>query len=101
MRAPVVCSLSLLLTLASLALAQQPSGITAQALGQANLRAGDNINSALIGEITAGTAYPVLGRSQFYPWLLLGSPGTTSLSAGYTRRWSSSAAISIRRLFPI
>ncbi len=78
MRAPVVCSLSLLLTLASLALAQQPSGITAQALGQANLRAGDNINSALIGEITAGTAYPVLGRSQFYPWLLLGSPGTTS-----------------------
>ncbi len=78
MRAPVVCALSLLLTLASLALAQQPSGITAQALGQANLRAGDNINSALIGEITAGTAYPVLGRSQFYPWLLLGSPGTTS-----------------------
>ena len=78
MRALVVCSLSLLLTLASLALAQQPSGITAQALGQANLRAGDNINSALIGEITTGTAYPVLGRSQFYPWLLLGSPGTTS-----------------------
>jgi len=78
MRAPVVWSLSLLLTLASLALAQGQTGISAQALGQANLRAGDNINSALIGEITAGTAYPVLGRSQFYPWLLLGSPGTTS-----------------------
>ena len=78
MRAQVVWSLSLLLTLASLALAQGHSEITAQALGQANLRAGDNINSALIGEITAGTTYPVLGRSQFYPWLLLGSPGTAT-----------------------
>ena len=76
MRAPILCSLSLLLMLASLAFAEAQPEITAQALGQANLRAGDNINSALLGEITAGTDYPVLGRSQFYPWLLLGSPGT-------------------------
>ncbi len=76
MRAPILCSLSLLLMLASLAFAQAQPEITAQALGQANLRAGDNINSALLGEITTGTDYPVLGRSQFYPWLLLGSPGT-------------------------
>ncbi|MCY4019509.1 MAG: serine hydrolase [Chloroflexi bacterium] len=76
MRLLLLCSLSLLLLLASPALGQ--TGVTAQALGQANLRADDNINSALIGEITAGTAYPVLGRSQFYPWLLLGAPGTSN-----------------------
>ncbi len=77
MRVSVACFLSLLLLLASLALAQGQTGVTAQALGQANLRAEDNINSALMGEISAGTAYPVLGRSEFYPWLLLGWPGST------------------------
>ena len=72
-----LCSLSICLLLASLAAAQQNAGPTAQAIGQANLRAADSINSQLLGEISAGVAYPVLGRSQFYPWLLLGAPGTS------------------------
>ena len=78
MRTRVVWSLPFLLMFASLVLAQQQSAVTAQALGQANLRADDSINSAQVGEITSGAAYPVLGRSRSYPWLLLGSPGTTS-----------------------
>lgn len=50
------------------------SAVTAHPLGQANLRAEASIDSALLGEIRAGTTYPILGRSQFYPWLLLGAP---------------------------
>ena len=70
---------ALLLFIAAFSLAQeQNTGVTAQAIGQANLRAGDSIDSRLIGEITAGTSYPVLGRSQFYPWLLIGEPGAYS-----------------------
>jgi len=64
---------ALLLLVTALALAQgQSTGVTAQAIGQANLRADDSIHAPLVGEITAGTSYPVIGRSQFYPWLLLG-----------------------------
>ena len=48
------------------------SGVYAQAIGQANLRARDSIEARLVGEIRSGANYPVLGRSQFYPWLLLG-----------------------------
>ena len=47
-------------------------GVYAQAIGQANLRADDHIEARLVGEIRNGTNYPVLGRSQLYPWLLLG-----------------------------
>lgn len=54
----------------------QSSGVTAEAIGQANLRAATDVNSRQIGQITTGTRYPVIGRSQFYPWLLLGDPGT-------------------------
>ena len=68
---------ALFLFCAALSLAQQPA-VTAQALGQANLRAADSIDSQLIGEIRAGVSYPVLGRSQFYPWLLLGEPGANT-----------------------
>lgn len=60
----------------TLSLAQQGTGVTAQAVGQANLRAGDTIDSELVGEISNGINYPVIGRSQFYPWLLLGEPTT-------------------------
>lgn len=64
---------------AALSLAQQPNpAVTAQAIGQANLRAADSVDSPLIGEIRAGASYPVLGRSQFYPWLLLGEPGANT-----------------------
>lgn len=76
MRVLALRSLMFILTLACVVRAQGQTGVTARAFGQANLRAGDSINSTLIGEITTGAAYPVLGRSQFYPWLLLGSPGT-------------------------
>ncbi len=49
------------------------TGVYAQAIGQANLRADDNIEAPLVGEITSGANYPVLGRSRLYPWLLLGA----------------------------
>ena len=71
-------TIAALLVLAVFSLAQQNAAVTAQAVGQANLRAGDSIDAELIGEITAGASYPVLGRSQFYPWLLLGEPDTHS-----------------------
>jgi beta-lactamase class A len=45
---------------------------TASAIGQANLRAAPDINSALLGQITSGARYPIIGRSQYVPWLLLG-----------------------------
>ncbi len=35
------------------------------------MRAADSIEARLVGEIRAGVQYPVLGRSQLYPWLLL------------------------------
>ncbi len=56
--------------------AQQPTNVTAEAIGQANLRAATDINSDKVGEIVAGDLYPVVGRSQFYPWVLLGDPAT-------------------------
>ncbi len=66
----LICALA-----AGLSLAQgSGNAVTANPLGQANLRAEASIDSARLGEIRAGTAYPVLGRSQFYPWLLLGAP---------------------------
>jgi uncharacterized protein YraI len=54
----------------------QQSGVTAEAVGQANLRAWTDVNATLLGQITKGTQYPVLGRSELYPWLLLGDPTT-------------------------
>ena len=64
---------TLLLISVCLSLAQpQNTGVYARAIGQANLRADDNIEARLVGEIRAGSNYPVLGRSQLYPWLLLG-----------------------------
>lgn len=58
------------------AAAQEATGVTAEAVGQANLRAYFDIEAVKIGEILAGTSYPVIGRSEFYPWLLLGDPAT-------------------------
>ena len=67
-------ALMTLLLAARLALAQQHTGVTAQAIGQANLRSDASIDSNLVGEINAGASYPVVGRSQFYPWILIGDP---------------------------
>jgi uncharacterized protein YraI len=63
----------LLLFLAVLPVLAQ-TGVTAEAIGQANVRATTDTNARLITQIQAGTRYPVLGRSAFYPWLLLGNP---------------------------
>ncbi len=54
----------------------QSNTTTAEAVGQANLRAATDVNAPLLGQITSGTRYPILGRSQFYPWYLLGDPNT-------------------------
>ncbi|MCE2489265.1 MAG: serine hydrolase [Anaerolineae bacterium] len=66
----------LLLTLAILTawpvLTQPPSPVTAEALGQANLRAAAAVVAELRGEIFRGQRWPVLARSEIYPWYLLG-----------------------------
>jgi len=57
---------------ASLLIAQ--SSATAEALGQANLRASVGIDAPKIGEISSGTRYPIVGRSEFFPWVLIADP---------------------------
>lgn len=52
----------------------QDAGVSAEAQVRANLRATTDVSSTLLGEIVSGTRYPVIGRSEFYPWLLLGNP---------------------------
>jgi len=55
----------------------QDTGVRAEALGQANLRSIPSVeNSEIVNEIVAGTQYPVIGRSEFFPWVLLGDPAT-------------------------
>ncbi len=53
------------------------TGVTAEAIQLANLRTTTDVNAGLLGQITAGTRYPVIGRSEFYPWLLLGNPSNS------------------------
>lgn len=53
------------------------AAVTAEAIQRANLRATTDLNATLVGEIVVGTRYPVIGRSEFFPWLLLGDPATT------------------------
>lgn len=68
----VVCIFALA-AVAGFALAQaNPTGVTAEALGMANLRAAPGTDAELVGQIVAGTRYPVVARSEFFPWLLLG-----------------------------
>ncbi len=71
----------LIVTLATLCAAVLPAlayfqatGVTAEAIVQANVRAIPDVSGELVGEITAGTRYNVLGRSEFYPWLLIANP---------------------------
>lgn len=72
----------LLILSSALPLAAQSTGVTAEAIGQANLRAMPDVNANLVGAIQSGTRYPVIGRSEFYPWLLLGDP-TSSTPVGW------------------
>ena len=48
--------------------------VMAEAMNQANLRAGPGTDFDLVGEITRGTQYPVIGRHPRFPWLLLQLP---------------------------
>ena len=80
--APLLLSLSglLLLIIVSLsplpaagAFLQQatPTGILAEAVGQANLRSGPGVEYDLLGTIAHGTRYAVIGQHEFVPWLLI------------------------------
>ncbi|MCS6835128.1 MAG: serine hydrolase [Anaerolineae bacterium] len=69
----VLISLALLIG-ASLLLAQ--SNVTAEAIGQANVRASVGVDALKVGEISSGTRYPVIGRSEFFPWVLIADPVT-------------------------
>ncbi|MCC6613978.1 MAG: serine hydrolase [Anaerolineae bacterium] len=52
------------------------SSVMAQTTQFANLRAGIGTDTDVVGEIQAGTSYPVIGRTADYPWLLLADPAT-------------------------
>ena len=65
------------LVLLPLTLAFQATGVTAEAISVANLRPDPSVSGAPVGEINAGTRYPVVGRSEFFPWVLLGDPATS------------------------
>ena len=88
----------LIVTLAALCAAVLPvlahyqaSGVTAEAIVQANLRAIPDVSGALVGEITAGTRYNVIGRSEFYPWYLLANPAD-----GQPMGWVFAELVTIR-----
>ena len=68
--------LFVIVTALTLPVLAQPA-VTAEAIGQANLRATTDVASDRVGEITSGTRYPVLGRSEFFPWVLIGDPATS------------------------
>lgn len=51
-----------------------PTGVFAEALGEANLRAGPGIEYPVLGQITAGTRYQVIARHELVPWLLIAYP---------------------------
>lgn len=53
-----------------------PTGIQAEAVGQANVRAGPGLDYAVIGTIFSGTRYAVFGQHEFFPWLLIAYPGS-------------------------
>jgi len=72
-----ICCLLMAFGLLPGLVAGQDAGVSAEAQIRANLRTGADVNSALLGEIVSGTRYPVIGRSEFYPWLLLGDPATS------------------------
>jgi uncharacterized protein YraI len=54
----------------------QISSVTAEAIGQANVRASPDVNGDLLGQIVSGTHYPVIGRNDIYPWSLIADPST-------------------------
>lgn len=79
MSARVVRTASSLLLAACVALillssprqAQGQSSVFAEAINEANVRTGPGLEYTPITKITAGTRYPVVGRSALYPWVLI------------------------------
>ncbi len=63
----------LVLLLPMLSARGQETSVYAEAIQQANLRAGIGVETEVVGQISVGTRYPVIGRSEFFPWLLLGT----------------------------
>ncbi|MCA9912383.1 MAG: SH3 domain-containing protein, partial [Anaerolineae bacterium] len=75
--------LILLVSIAALLLISLPSGftqqavsVTAEAQNAVNLRAAPGIQAEQLGQMQIGVPYPVIGRSDLYPWVLLGDPST-------------------------
>lgn len=60
--------------LLTLVAARAQGTVFAEAINQANLRAGPGTDFEIVGAIQAGTQYPVIGRSARYPWYLLALP---------------------------
>lgn len=48
--------------------------VLAKALDQANLRSGPSLDSTVVGQLNAGDAAPILGRSYDVPWFLVAWP---------------------------
>lgn len=64
----------LMVALFSLSAAAGQAQPEAEAIQRANLRAGPSIDYPIVGEITNGTRYPIIGQSARFPWLLLQLP---------------------------
>lgn len=75
-----------LLTVIVASVAAQTPPPTAEAIGEANLRAAPGTDWEVVGAIRSGTPYPVIGRSALYPWLLLGSTTTPGQPLGWVFR---------------
>ncbi len=69
-------AMCLLLLMPFISSGQQDTGVYAEAQIEANLRAIPSIDGERVGEIVSGTRYPVVGRSEFFPWVLLGDRET-------------------------
>ena len=68
--------LGLLLGMLPMLVFGQSTGVFAEAIGSANLRSRPDVSADKVGEILNGTQYPVIGRSEFFPWVLLGDVNT-------------------------
>lgn len=56
---------------------QQETSVTAEAQNTVNLRAEPGIQAEQLGQMQIGVPYPIIGRSDGFPWVLLGDPATT------------------------
>jgi uncharacterized protein YraI len=66
-------------------LTQQETSVTAEAQNEVNLRAEPGIQAEQLGQMQIGVLYPVIGRSEFFPWVLLGDP-VTGMPIGWAFR---------------